>query len=59
MPQFSVVRMSFPPKNLGRVFNNAFIQPFRLSIGKEKAPSYFEIEFVLDGYEFRFACGSK
>lgn len=31
-------------------------QPFRLSAAKEKAPCHFEIEFFLDGFEYRYGC---
>ena len=30
------------------------IQPFRLSTAKEKAPTHFEIEFLLKGFEYRY-----
>ncbi len=30
------------------------IQPFRLSTAKEKAPTHFEIEFVIKGFEYRY-----
>lgn len=30
------------------------IQPFRLSTGKEKAPTHFEIEFLIKGFEYRY-----
>jgi AAA15 family ATPase/GTPase len=29
-------------------------QPFRLSTAKENAPTHFEIEFFLDGFEYRY-----
>lgn len=29
-------------------------QPFRLSTDKEKAPTHFEVEFLLDGFEYRY-----
>jgi len=31
-------------------------QPFRLSSAKENAPCHFEIEFFLDGFEYRYGC---
>jgi len=30
------------------------IQPFRLSTAKEKAPTHFEIEFLIKGFEYRY-----
>jgi len=35
----------------GESINN---QPFRLSTVKEKAPTHFEIEFLLDAFEYRY-----
>lgn len=40
----------------GQVGEEIEAQPFRLSMAKEKAPCHFEIEFFLDGFEYRYGC---